>query len=213
LKILIADDHPVVRQGLRRILMEGFNTVVIGEAGNDPEVLDQVQRHKWDLVLMDITMPGRGGLDLLRQLKQDKPRLPVLVLSVHGEDQYGIRAIRAGASGYLTKETIPERLIAAIKKIFQGGKYISESLGERLSTELGTNFEKLPHENLSDRELQVMCMIASGKTTRTIAREISLSVKTISTYRSRILAKMNLTSTTEIILYVLQNKLTGEHPR
>ena len=208
MKILIADDHPVVSQGVRRILARAFGNVVIGEAANGQQVLDQLRRHKWDLILLDITMPGRSGLDVLKQIKQEKPSLPVLVLSIHSEDMYGIRALRGGASGYLTKETIPEQLVRAIRKVVSGGKYISESLAEKLVVELSTDPEKLPHETLSDREYEVMLKIASGKNIGAIARELALSVKTISTFRARILLKMKIKSNTDIIRYGVKSKLT-----
>ena len=208
MRILLADDHPVVRQGLRRILAEAFGNVVVGEAGNAQEALEQTRRHKWDVALLDITMPGRSGLEVLKEIKQEKPALPVLVLSIHAEDRYAIRALRAGAAGYLTKESVPERLVTAIKKIAGGGKYISESLAETLAAGLTTNFEQSPQEMLSDREYEVMRMIASGKTVGAIARELSLSEKTISTFRARILQKMRMKSNAEIIYYGVRNDLT-----
>jgi len=208
MRILLADDHPVVRQGLKRILAEAFGNVVVGEAGNAQEALEQTRRHKWDVALLDITMPGRSGLEVLKEIKQEKPALPVLVLSIHAEDRYAIRALRAGAAGYLTKESVPERLVTAIKKIAGGGKYISESLAEKLAAGLTTNFEQSPQEMLSDREYEVMRMIASGKTVGAIARELSLSEKTISTFRARILQKMRMKSNAEIIYYGVRNDLT-----
>jgi len=208
MRILLADDHPVVRQGLRRILADAFGNMVVGEAGNAQEALEQTRRHKWDVALLDISMPGRSGLEVLKEIKQEKPALPVLVLSIHAEDRYAIRALRAGAAGYLTKESVPERLVTAIKKVAGGGKYISESLAEKLAAGLTTNFEQSPHKMLSDREYEVMRMIASGKTVGAIARELSLSEKTISTFRARILQKMRMKSNAEIIYYGVRNDLT-----
>jgi two-component system, NarL family, invasion response regulator UvrY len=207
MRILLADDHPVVRQGLRRILADAFGHVVVGEAANAQEALEQTRRHKWDVALLDITMPGRGGLEVLKEIKQEKPALPVLVLSIHAEDRFAMRALRAGAAGYLTKESVPERLVTAIKKVARGGKYISESLAEKLAAGLTTNFEQSPHEMLSDREYEVMRMIASGKTVSAIARELSLSVKTISTFRARILQKLRMKSSGDIIYYAARNNL------
>ncbi len=201
------DDHPVVRQGVRRILAETFSNVVVGEACNANETLGQTRRHKWDLVLLDISMPGRGGLEILKEIKQEKPKLPLLVLSIHSEDRYAVRALRAEAVGYLTKDSVPEQLVAAIKKVIGGGKYISETLAEKLATGLTVNFEQSPHERLSDREYEVMRMIASGKTVSAIARELSLSEKTVSTFRGRILQKMKMKSNAEIIHYGVTNNL------
>ena len=208
MRILLADDHPVVRQGLRRILAEAFGNVVVGEAGNAQEALEQTRRHKWDVALLDITMPGRSGLEVLKEIKQEKPALPVLVLSIHAEDRYAIRALMAGAAGYLTKESVPERLVTAIKQVARGGKYISgESLAGKLAAELKKSVKKFLHKMLSDREYEVMRMIASGKTVGAIARELSLSVKTISTYRARILQKLKMKSNAEIIYYAARNNL------
>ncbi|MFQ5852839.1 MAG: response regulator, partial [Candidatus Binatia bacterium] len=182
MRILIADDHPVVRQGLKRILTSAFSNVVVGEASNAREALEQTRRHKWDLALLDITMPGRSGLDVLKEIKQEKPALPVLVLSIHAEDQYAIRALRAGAASYLTKESVPHQLITAIKKVVEGRSYTRVTSADKLAAQLKTKLEKYLHEILSDREYEVMRMIASGKTVGAIARELSLSVKTISTF-------------------------------
>lgn len=208
MRILIADDHPVVRQGLRRILTDAFSNVVVGEAGNAQETLGQTRKHQWDLALLDISMPGRGGLEVLKGIKQEKPGLPVLVLSIHPEDRYAIRALRAGAAGYLMKDSVPERLVAAIKKVARGGKYISESLAEKLAAGLNADFEHAPHELLSGREYEVMRMIASGKTVSVIARELALSEKTVSTFRARILQKMRMKSNAEIMHYGIKNNLT-----
>jgi DNA-binding NarL/FixJ family response regulator len=207
IKILIADDHAIVREGLKQIVAETSDIVVSDEATNGQEALEKVEKNKYDVVVLDISMPGRGGLEVLKLLQSQKPKLPVLVLSVHPEEQYAVRALKSGASGYLTKESAPDELITALRKIAQGGKYITSSLSERLAFEIDTEAEKLPHETLSNREYQVMLMIASGKTVTKIAEEVHLSVKTISTYRERILEKMKMKSNAELIHYVIRNKL------
>ncbi len=207
LRILIADDHPIVRQGLRQIITETFDMVVADEASNGWEALSKVRASYYDVVLLDISMPGLHGLDIIRQLKNERPRLPVLILSIHPEEQYAVRAFRAGASGYLTKESAPDELLAAIQKVSIGGKYVSSSLAEKLASDLETGAEQLPHETLSDREYQVMCMIAVGKTVTKIAEELSLSVKTVSTYRSRILGKMRMRNSAELTYYAIKNRL------
>lgn len=207
IKILIADDHTIVRKGLKQILSETSDMVVAGEAGNGQEVLDKVRKNGYDVILLDISMPGRSGLDIMRELKTEYPRLPVLVLSMYPEEQYAVRVLRAGASGYLTKESAPDELIAAIRKVVVGKKYVSSSLAEKLAFYLETDTGKPLHETLSDREYQVMCMIASGKTVGDIAENLSLSVKTISTYRSRILEKMKMSTNAELTHYAIQNKL------
>ena len=207
IKILIADDHAVVREGLKQIISENPDMLVTDEANNGQEVLNKVSEQHYDVVLLDITMPGRSGLDVLKQLKSKKPKLPVLMLSVHPEEQYAVRTLKAGASGYLTKGSATEELIAAIRKISQGKKYVSSSLAEKLAFDLDMDYEKPRHETLSDREYQVMSMIASGKTVKEIADELSLSVQTISTYRSRILEKMKMKNNAEIIYYAVKQGL------
>jgi len=207
LKILIADDHPIVRQGLKQILSEEFEIEALGEAKNSQEVLDLVRKENWDMAVLDITMPGRGGLDILKELKSQYPKLPVLMLSMHPEDQYAVRVLKAGAAGYLTKESVQGELVKAIKKILGGGKYVSPSLAEKMAFDLETKTEKPLHETLSDREYQVMLLIGSGKTVSQIAEELSLSVKTIDTYRTRILEKMKMKTNAELMHYVIKNKL------
>ena len=207
IKILIADDHAIVREGLKQIVEETSDMVVADEGSNGSEVLDKVRKNDYGVVVLDISMPGRGGLDILKELKALKPKLPVLVLSIHPEEQFAVRALRAGASGYLTKESAPEELIKAIRKISSGGKYISSSLAEKLAFELKVDTEKPLHEALSDREFQIMCMIASGKTVKEIANELMLSAKTISTYRSRVLDKMKMKSNAELTHYAIKYKL------
>lgn len=207
MKVLIADDHAIVRQGLRLILSEEFSRIVFGEARNGQEVIDQVWKQDWDIVVLDITMPGRSGLDVLKELKQLRPKLPVLILSMHSEDQFGMRALKAGASGYMTKENVPEELVKAIKKALSGGKYISPGLAEELAFNLEEDSGRPLHEKLSDREFQVMRMIASGTTVKDIAKELALSIKTISTYRTRVLEKLKMKSNAELTHYAVKNKL------
>lgn len=209
INVLIADDHPVVRQGIKQILAEDSEIGELGEAKNSQEVMEQVRKGDWDVIILDITMPGRGGLDTLKEIKGEKPKLPVLILSIHPEDQYAVRALKAGAAGYLTKESAPDDLIKAIKKVNIGGKYISNSLAEKLALHLERDAQKQPHEGLSDREYQVLCMIASGKKVKDIVESLFLSVKTISTYRARILEKMKMKSNADLIHYAIQNRLVS----
>lgn len=208
IKILIADDHAIVRRGLRQILAETHDMIVAGEAHDGQELIDKVRAERWDVVILDISMPGRGGLDILKQLKSEHPKLPVLMLTMHPEDQYAVRVLRAGASGYLTKESAPDHLVEAIRKVARGGKYISAHLAETLAFNL-ESIERPLHELLSDREFQVMRMIASGKTVREIGEELSLSVKTISTYRARILEKMRMKNNAEITHYMIRKELVS----
>jgi two-component system invasion response regulator UvrY len=207
IRILVADDHAVVREGVKRILSETADLVIAGEAGHGQEVLAKVATEPWDVVLLDISMPGRNGLEVLQQLRHLCPALPVLVFSMHPENQYAVRAFRAGAAGYLTKDSLPEELVTAIRKIVQGGRYVSASLAEYLVTEIGHDATTPLHAVLSDREYQVLCMLASGKTATEIARELSLSVKTVSTHRSRILEKMHMKTNAELIHYAIHHRL------
>ncbi|CAK0753346.1 two-component system, NarL family, invasion response regulator UvrY [Gammaproteobacteria bacterium] len=207
IKVLIADDHPIVRQGLRQILSGITDISLTGEAVNGQEALDQVRGGSWDVLVLDITMPDCNGFDVLKELKKEQPNLPVLVFSIHGEEQFAVRAIKAGASGYLSKENAPSELVKAIRKVVGGGKYISLSLAETLAFGLDAAFDRPQHELLSDREFQVMQMMASGKTFTEIADTLSLSVKTVSTYRARILEKMNLRTNAELIRYAIENHL------
>jgi len=207
IKILIADDHAIVREGLKQILAETSDMVVGGEATNGQEVLEHVRREDWDLVLLDLAMPGKDGLETLKELKLEKPKLPVLVLSIYPEEQYAVRLLKAGAAGYLTKESAPEELIAAIRKVSQKGKYISSSLAGKLAFYLGAGAEKPLHEMLSDREYKVILMIASGKTVKEIAYEMFLSIKTVSTYRVRALNKMGMKKNAEFTYYALKHGL------
>jgi two-component system, NarL family, invasion response regulator UvrY len=207
MRILIADDHAVVRHGLKQILADQFKRAEFGEARNGQEVLNKVWKEKWDVVILDITMPGRGGLEILKEVKKARPKIPVLVLSMHPEDQFAVRVLKAGASGYMTKESAPEQLVEAIRKIVAGGRHISPSLAEIMAAYLTVKTEKPPHELLSNREFQVLRQIASGRTVSEIARELSLSVRTVSTYRTRILEKMGLKTNAELTHYAFQNQL------
>ena len=207
INILIADDHAIVREGLKEIVSSEPDMKVTGEAHNAQGVLDLVRDRNWDVVVLDINMPGRNGLEVLKELKQERPKLPVLVLSVHPEQHYGIRVLKAGAAGYMNKESAPEELVTAIRKVIRGGKYLTPTLAERLAVQVADDSAALPHEKLSDRELQVLCLIASGKAVGEIALDLSLSVKTISTYRARILEKMAMKSSAELTRYALQNHL------
>lgn len=207
IKVLIADDHAVVRQGLKQILSEIPDMTVVGEATNGPEVLEQARTVDWDVMVLDISLPGRSGFDILLDLRAEKPAQPILVLSMHAEEQYALRVLKAGASGYLTKESVPEELIHAIRKVVEGGKYVSPTLAEKLAFEIGAAADKPLHESLSDREFQVMRLIASGRTVTQIAEALSLSAKTVSTYRARILQKMNLKTNAELIRYAIRHQL------
>lgn len=207
IRIIIADDHPVVRQGLKQILADEPDMIVTGEAPDAQGLLEKVRKEKCDVLLLDITMPGRGGLDILKDLRREYPKLSVLVLSIHPEDQFGPRVLKSGAAGYMSKESAPEELVSAIRRVAAGGKYISPSLAEKLASDLADDGARAPHEKLSDREYQVMSLIASGKTVKEISANLSLSVKTISTYRSRILEKMKMKTNAELIHYAIQNKL------
>jgi len=207
IKILVVDDHSIVRQGLKQILADSQSLIVAGEASTGQEALQKIRSSNFDMVIMDISLPDRSGLDMLEQIKIIAPKLPVLILSMHAEEQYATRAFKSGASGYLTKESASEQLVIAINKVAQGGKYISPSLAEKLVFELVKDSEKALHENLSDRELQVLCLLASGKTLTDISQALHVSVKTVSTYRTRILEKMGMHNNAELIRYALENKL------
>ena len=207
IRVLIADDHAILRKGLKEILMRELDGVMCGEAENGQQALDQIQSRDWDLLILDITMPGRGGLDVLKNLKALRPRLPVLVLSMHPEDQYGNRVRKAGASGYVNKESAPEELMKAVRKLLGGGRYVSPVLAETLTADLTQDTGRPAHETLSDREFEVLRKIASGKTVSQIAEELHLSVTTVSTYRARILDKMGMSTTAELMHYALRNQL------
>jgi two-component system invasion response regulator UvrY len=206
MKILVVDDHAIFREGLKRILSEEFHAASFGEAGNATEALDQIWKHKWDVVLLDIAMHGRTGLDVLKEIRSSGSGTPVLILSGHPEDQYAVRVLKAGAAGYLTKESASRELCQAVKKLLNGGKYITAGVAEHLASELQSRGND-PHEALSNREYQVMLLIAAGKVPKEIGQELSLSPKTISTYRSRILEKLKVRNNAEIMRYVMDRKL------
>jgi DNA-binding NarL/FixJ family response regulator len=207
MKILLTDDHAVVRQGLKLILADHFKRALFGEARNAQEAFARVAKENWDVVVLDITMPGRSGLEVLRELKRLRPKMPVLVHSMHPEDQFAVRMLKTGAAGYLTKESAGEELVGAIERVVRGGRYISSSLAERMASYLNIDVHKAPHERLSNREFLVLRMIASGKAVSQIAKELSLSVKTISTYRARVLEKMDMKNNSELTHYAVQKSL------
>lgn len=207
IRVLVADDHAVVRRGLVQVLEEAPDMVAAGEASTGRQVLQAVQEHDYDVLVLDIAMPDGGGLEVLRELQSLKPDLPVLILSMYSERQYAVRALKAGAAGYLTKESAPGELIAALRKVAGGGGYVTQSLAERLVQVLRVEPAQEPHAILSDREYQVMTMLATGKSVTDIATELALSVKTVSTYRARILAKLGLKNTVEVVRYALERGL------
>ena len=206
IRIIIVDDHPVVRQGLMHVLSECRDILVVDEADNAQEAISKITLNQYDIVLLDISLPDRDGLDVLKEIKRIKPRLPVLVLSVYSEEHYGYRAIRSGASGYLTKRSAPNELVKAVRKLSQGGRYISENLVDKMLYDI--HYDSKPaYQALSNREYQVMLMIASGKAVSEIATELTLSVKTISTHRVHILSKLELKNNAEITCYAMRNQL------
>lgn len=207
LRILIADDHSVVRKGLRQILLDEFPTAKIEEVPDAEELIKKVMSDKWDVVVSDLSMPGRSGLDALQQIKLSHPQLPVLILSIHPEEQYALRALKSGASGYLSKDTAPDELVKAVQKVLLGKKYISQSIAEKLADNFSSDTTLYPHESLSDREFDVMKLLANGKSVSEIAEMLSLSVTTVSTYRARVMVKMNLKSNSDLTKYALENKL------
>lgn len=207
IKILIADDHPIVREGLKRIFARESHMDVVAEAQSGRDVLDKIEREELDIILLDINMPGPNWLEVLKELKSRKPKVPVIILSMHKEEEYIVRALKTGASGYLTKESVMDELIQAVRKVSQGGKYVSAIAAEKLIDYLDTDSEVPLHRALSDREYEVMCLLASGKKTREIAEELFLSPNTVSTYRARIFEKMNMNSVAEIVQYAVKNNL------
>ncbi len=207
IKILIADDHAIVREGLKQIVAEEKDMVVAGEAGNTNEMFNLLKKEDFAIIILDISMPGRSGLEALKFLRKNHPEVPTLILSMFSEEQYGLRALKAGAAGYLKKVSAPTELVSAIRKIVSGGKYINQSLAEKLAEEYDSNSKGRMHDNLSNREYQIMCLIASGKSAEEIALDLSISINTVYSYRNRILEKMHLKSNVELTQYVLQNKL------
>ena len=211
-RLLIVDDHPLVRRGIVEVLAEAFPGGTIVEASDEAETLSALFDGTWDLVVLDLSLPGRTGLDVLKEIRSARPRLPVLILSTYPEEQFAARALRGGASGYLNKGTPPEVLVSAVRKVLAGGKYISVSMGESLADDLGHDFSKPLHECLSDREYDVMLRIGSGKSVGEIAEEIHLSVKTISTYRARILQKMHMKNNADLTQYCMRGELVDLWP-
>ena len=209
IRILLADDHPVVREGFKQMLADYEDMLVTGEAGTSQEVLNKVHKNDYDVLLLDIFMPGRSGLEIISELKKEYPKMAILVISAYPEEQYSVRALKRGASGYLLKLTAPEELITAIRAVSQGRNYISTSLADRLANMIKDDAQENPHERLSDREFQVMRMIVSGKSLKEIAEELALSDKTVSTYRARILEKMNMKNNAEIIHYAIEQGLVN----
>ena len=207
IRILIADDHSVVRKGLKQILLEGFPTAHIEEVPDAEEMIKKIIQFPWDVVISDLSMPGRSGLEALQQLKQINPKLPVLILSIHPEDQYALRVLKAGASGYLSKDMAPDELVNAVQRVMLGKKYITASIAEKLASVLDQDSGKAAHESLSDREFSVLKLLAAGKSVSEIAESLFLSVTTVSTYRSRIMAKMGMKNNADLTLYSIEHKL------
>lgn len=207
IRILIADDHYLIRQGFEKLIAKELGMKVVGQAENAGEVLDFIRDNECDVIVLDINMPGKSGLDLLKDLREIRPEIRVLILTIHPEDRFAIRALKTGAAGYITKESAPDELVKAIRKVQSGGKYVSQELAEKLAFDLADDSEKPQHEYLSDREFQVFQLIGAGKTMNEISHELSLSLSTINTYRTRVLEKMNIHSNAEIIRYAIKNKL------
>ena len=207
LRILIADDHAIIRKGLKQILLQEYPTAIIEEVNDAEGVIQKITSNDWDIIICDLSMPGRSGLDVVQQVKQNFPKSPVWILSIHSEEQYAIRVLKAEATGYLGKDAAPEELVKAVQRILQGRKYTSPSIAEKMAAELDLDTSKPPHEVLSDREFDVFTMIASGKTVSEIAEQLSLSITTVSTYRARILVKMNMKTNADLTRYGLENKL------
>ena len=207
LRILIVDDHALIRRGLRQTILEGLGKATVGEARSVQEALDLIWKRKWDVVVSDITMPGRSGLALLREVKATQPKLPVLILSMHTEDELGVRVIKAGAAGFITKDSATAELVQAIQRVLSGKRYISPALADRMAQYIGTDTERPLHESLSNREYEVMCLIASGKAPKEIAQGLSLSIKTVATYRARILEKMRMHTNAELTHHAIKNLL------
>ncbi|MDR3713514.1 MAG: response regulator transcription factor [Puia sp.] len=210
LRILIADDHSVVRQGLERILRKEYPSATIEEVTDAEDMIKKALESEWDLIISDLTMPGKTGLEAITQIKDIYPKLPILVLSIHPEDHYAIRALKAGASGYLNKNMAPEELIAATRRVLIGRKYITPGIAEKLNDRMIGDFPQMPHESLSDREFEVLKMLAAGKTLTEIGKTLSISSVTVSTYRRRLLEKMKLRTNADLTKYVIANKLTDE---
>lgn len=209
IRVLVVDDHAVVREGLKRVITEAEGMTVGGEAADGAEALRLAEAEPWDAVVLDVTLPGRSGLEVLKDIKRHRPQLPVVILSVHAEDQYAVRALKAGAAGYLTKESASDQLVAAIRRVASGRKYVSPSLAEQLAADVARDSDQPPHSALSDREHEVLCLIASGHTLSQIARKLSVSVKTVSTYRARVMEKMGMENNAQLTHYAIRNNLVG----
>ncbi len=207
IRIIIVDDHPIFREGLKKIVSESHDIAIADEVSTGRDLLDRLRRNSYDIIILDISLPDMSGLEILGNLQNEKKHPPVLIISMHPEEQYAVAALKTGASGYLTKGSVPDELLTAIRRVSTGRKYISSSLAEKLASDLNKSGEKPAHDTLSDREYQVMVMLASGKPTGDIARQLSLSLPTISTYRSRILRKINLKNNAELIHYAIKNNL------
>jgi two-component system invasion response regulator UvrY len=207
LRFLIADDHSVVRKGVKQILQDAFPSALIEEVADAEELLKRINKEEWDAVISDISMPGRSGLDVLQQIRQAHPKLPILILSMHHENQYAIRVLKAGASGYLNKDSAPEDLVKAVNQVLLGKKYITSSIAEKLVSAVDQDGKKFTHEYLSDREFEVLKLLAAGKSVSDISEQISLSVSTISTYRARIMTKLSLRTNADLTLYSFEHKL------
>lgn len=209
IRILLVDDHAVVRQGLKQVVAESLPDATFGDAANGEEALRMARTANWDIVVLDISLPGKNGLEVLKELRAAQPELPVLVLSMHPEEQFAVRVLRAGAAGYLTKRTATKDLVTAVRKVLAGGRYVSASLAERLAARVQAGSAQAPHETLSDREYQVFRMLAMGKTVKQIGKELDLSPQTVSTHRTHILEKMGMQSNAELIQYAMQNQILG----
>lgn len=207
IRILIVDDHAIVRRGLKQLLLEEYPFAEFGEAENAEELIKKTLQQEWEVVICDMSMPGRSGLDVLKQLKQSNPKLPVLIMSMYPEDQYAVRVLKAGASGYLTKDVVDQELIKAIETVISGRKYITQATAEKVFDSLHCDLNEFPHQLLSNREFDIFKLLASGKTNSEISRQLSLSTTTVSTYRTRILEKMGLRSNTELTRYALEQNL------
>lgn len=209
IKVLIADDHPIVRRGLRQILEESSEMLVGAEVGTAPDVMAAVLAERWNVIVLDISLPGGNGIDLVREIKKERPDARVLILTAHPEEQYAVRAIKAGAAGFLTKESAPDKLLEATRKIAQGGRYVSAELAETLASLLAGDSEGAPHERLSDREFEILKLLGSGKTVSEVAAGLGLSVKTVSTHRVRMLKKMDMKTNAELTHYAIKNGLVS----
>ena len=208
-RVLLVDDHAVVRQGLKQVLAESLPDATFGDAASADEALRMVRTANWDIVVLDISLPGKSGIEALKELRAAHPRLPVLVLSMHPEEQFAVRALKAGAAGYVTKRTAARDVVAAVRKVLSGGRYVSASLAERLAAQTQAGSAQAPHETLSDREYQVFRLLAMGKTVKQIGKELDLSPQTVSTHRTHILEKMGMQSNAELIQYAMQNQILG----